>query len=103
MSAIKLSGDCSIYEISSIHQQVMKHWKGHTALALDLSSVIDIDASFIQLLMSCKQTAEQNNQTFELLNVSDPLSKMIDGMFSSDFFTTPSNLAAITQPAQTGA
>ena len=99
MNPIKLSGDCSIYEISSTHQQVMKSWKGDSALALDLSNVRDIDASFIQLLMSCKQTAEQKAQSFELLNVPEKASQMIEAMCSADFFT-PTNQAAVTEPEQ---
>ena len=101
MNPIKISGDCSIYEISSTHQQVMKSWKGDSALALDLSNVRDIDASFIQLLMSCKQTAEQKEQPFELLNVPEKVTQMIEAMFSADFFT-PSNQADIAEPKQAG-
>lgn len=102
MSPIKLNGDCSIYEISSIHQQVMKSWKGKSALTLDLSRVSEIDASFIQLLMSCKQTAEQEKQSFELLNASDKLTQTIDAMFSSVFFNPTSEQTASKEPELKG-
>ena len=83
-----------------MHQQVMKSWKGKSALALDLSKVSDIDASFIQLLMSCKQAAQQKKQSFELLNASEELTQMMDAMFTTDFFSTDSGTKA---PEPTGA
>ena len=100
MKPITLSGDCSIYEISSVHQQVMERWKGKSPLALDLSKVNDIDASFIQLLMSCKQTAEHKKQSLEIVNAPDELAHMIDALFISDILSTESGTQA---PATTGA
>jgi ABC-type transporter Mla MlaB component len=100
MKPIKLSGDCSIYEISSLHEKVMKAWKGESPLALDLAKVTEMDPSFIQLLISCKQTAENKEQSLELLNAPEELTHMIDAMFTSDIFSAEPGLE---DPAPTGA
>lgn len=100
MKPIMLSGDCSIYEISSLHEKVVKAWKGNSPLALDLAKVTDIDPSFIQLLISCRKTAENKKQSLELVNAPQELTHMIDAMFAWEIFSAESGSE---NPAPTGA
>ena len=91
MKPISLRGESTIYEMSSLHQQVLKDWKSDRVLALDLAAITTIDPSFVQLLMSCKQTAQHHQQNFELLNAPDELTRTIDAMMLTDFFAASAN------------
>jgi anti-anti-sigma regulatory factor len=86
MDSIQLSGECNIYEIAQIHQKIHDNWQANTNLSLDVSAVTEVDASFIQLLASCKKMALDKNQSFELLNPSDAVSNKMTAMFMNDYF-----------------
>ncbi|NOQ78820.1 MAG: STAS domain-containing protein [Gammaproteobacteria bacterium] len=86
MDSIQLSGECTIYEIAQIHQKIHDNWQANTNLSLDVSAVTEVDASFIQLLASCKKMALDKNQSFELLNPSDAVSNKMTAMFMNDYF-----------------
>lgn len=90
MALITLKGDCSIYEISYLHQQVREQYQKSMAdksdIKLDASEVTEVDASLVQLLASCKIQAEANEQSFALLNPSEVLLKKISALFMEDFF-----------------
>ena len=86
MSSIALSGECTIYEIAHIHQKVHDNWTGETDLDLDVSSVTDVDASFVQFLASCKKTADSKQHKFQLIKPTDALNEKIKTMFMADFF-----------------
>lgn len=86
MDSIQLSGECTIYEIAQIHQKIHDNWQANTNLSLDVSAVTEVDASFIQLLASCKKMALDKNQLFELLNPSDAVSNKMTAMFMNDYF-----------------
>ncbi|MCW8929874.1 MAG: STAS domain-containing protein [Gammaproteobacteria bacterium] len=100
MDAIQLDGECSIYEITQLHQKIHDNWQGKTALNLDVSGVTEVDASFVQLLASCRKEAQEKHQQFELINPSEPLLKRITAMFMDDFFF--SEEASETTSATTG-
>ena len=87
MAAIKLSGDCSIYGITDVQQLIHKKWNNNKPLTLDLSDVSDFDPSLIQLLMSCKSSAIQHNQPFEMLNMSEDIQQVLDAMLVTDYFS----------------
>jgi len=86
----KLTGECSIYEITQIHQQLLSQMQATEAtqadFMLDVSKVSDVDASFIQLLACCKHNADNNKQKFQLINPSESLSNRIKAMFMEDYF-----------------
>jgi len=86
MQTIQLTGECTIYEIAQLHQQIHDKWKADSGLELNASEITDVDASFIQLLAACKNTAMINEQSFSLLNPSEVLNEKIDAMFMHDFF-----------------
>ncbi len=87
MNPIQLSGEGTIYEIVSIHQQIHDNWSVDTDMILDVSAITEVDASFIQLLASCKKTAESNHQTFQIINQPETLNDKMAAMFMQDFFT----------------
>ena len=86
MSAIALSGECTIYEIAQLHQKIHDNWKAGTNLELDVSAVSEVDASFIQLLASCKKRAEAHEVNLLLNNPTDALNEKIKAMFMIDYF-----------------
>lgn len=86
MDLIQLSGNCSIYEITQLHQQIHDNWPTQTDLNLDVSNISQVDASFIQLLASCKKQANNNNHLFKLVNPSEQLLNKIKAMFLNDYF-----------------
>lgn len=86
MDSIQLSGECSIYEITKLHQKIHNNWQAKTDLDLDVSEVTEVDPSFIQLLASCKKQADENNHLFELVSPSEPLLNKIKAMFMHDYF-----------------
>jgi len=88
MDLIELSGECSIYEITRLHQQIHDNWQAKTDLNLDCSGVEEVDASFVQLLASCKKQADENTLSFSLINPSEVLLNKIKAMFLNDFFFT---------------
>ena len=87
MSAIELSGECTIYEIAQLHQQILEKWKENSELIVDTSAVTEVDASFIQLLASCKKSAAEKNGRFQLLNPSEEVNNKIQAMFMQNFFS----------------
>ena len=72
---IALEQDCTIYEVSEKHHQIVEQWSksGSSGIRLDLSAVGEMDVCFIQMLISCEQSAKKQERSFELLNVSDEL------------------------------
>ncbi len=88
MSSITLKGECTIYEIGQIHQQIHDKWKQDSELSLNVSAVTDADASFIQLLASCRKTAEDKGQAFKLVKPTEALIQKIEAMFMSAAFSS---------------
>jgi len=85
MNSIQLDDECSIYEIAQIHQKIHDSWQAKTDLTLDVSAVSSVDASFIQLIASCKKMAMDKNLSFKLLNPSETVSNKIDAMFMNAY------------------
>jgi anti-anti-sigma regulatory factor len=99
MNSINLSGDCTIYEISEIHQKVLQAWKKNKGLMLDLSEVTDADTSLIQLLLSCKQSARQQQQAFELRNVPQELTGKLEALYLDEWVLGTEEMALETSKA----
>ncbi|MBT3724130.1 MAG: STAS domain-containing protein [Gammaproteobacteria bacterium] len=87
MSAIVLSGECTVYEIAQLHQQIHDNWTADTDLELDVSAVSVVDASFVQLLASCKKQAGKQALQFLLIKPTEALDEKIKAMFMNDFFS----------------
>ncbi len=86
MSKITLSSECTVYEIAEIHQQIHDNWKAGSDLELDVSAVSAVDASFVQLLVSCRKQAELNECKFKLTKPTEILNEKIKAMFITDYF-----------------
>ncbi len=76
----------TIYEIVPIHQQIHDNWSVDSDMILDVSTITEVDASFLQFLASCKKTAESNYQTFQIINQPESLNEKMAAMFIRDFF-----------------
>lgn len=71
----KLKNDCSIYEVSEMHQKLQTLLQKATTTTLDLSAVEHVDASFLQLLIAAHNEALNNEAQ---LRVKDPSECLID-------------------------
>lgn len=56
---IKLDEDCTIYEVSDIHEKLTEAFRTSPDIKLDCSKVKNIDSSFIQLLLVAKIEAKR--------------------------------------------
>ncbi len=92
MNRIVLSGECTIYEIAQRHQQIHDNWKADGNLELEVSAVTAIDASFVQVLASCKKQAEQHGFQILITDSTDLLEDTIKAMYMSDFFAVDEEL-----------
>ena len=82
---IKFANECTIYEVSERHQQIMTKWADiKQSLTIDLSAVSEIDSCFIQLLLSCKKTALEKNVSFQLVNGSEKVGEKFRGLFAEE-------------------
>ncbi|MFK5983993.1 MAG: STAS domain-containing protein [Pseudomonadota bacterium] len=71
---INLEHDCTIYEVAEKHNQIMQQWAGQDCpIVLNMQAVTDIDVCFLQLLISCKKTAQKNNVSCQILNLPDEI------------------------------
>ncbi|MBF0265632.1 MAG: STAS domain-containing protein [Gammaproteobacteria bacterium] len=83
---IKLGAECTIYEVLEKHHQIIEQWKDlGQSFTIDMSSVEEIDNSFVQLLLSCKKTAITNNSDCELINIPDSIKEYIESAYYSDY------------------
>jgi ABC-type transporter Mla MlaB component len=86
MSSISLQGDCTIYEIAQIQQQIDDNWKEGTDIDLNVSAVLAVDVTFVQLLASCKETAKENEHAFKVTGPTKVLTEKIEAVFMQDYF-----------------
>jgi len=70
MIEIRFSGECTIYEVAESQNKIIQKWPDQSqTINLNMSGVSDIDASFVQLLLSCKKTAHENNAQCHITNL----------------------------------
>ncbi len=86
MTVISLQGDCTIYEIAQIQQQIDDNWKQGTNLDLNVSAVLEVDVTFVQLLASCKKSVEENEQALKVTGPTKVLIDKIKAVFMQDYF-----------------
>ena len=86
MNVISFQGDCTIYEIAQIQQQIDDNWKQGTDPELNVSAVLEVDVTFVQLLASCKKAAEENEQALKVTGPTKVLIDKIKAVFMQDYF-----------------
>lgn len=68
---IRLSGDCTIRSIRTIHREIEAALKTPVDLSVDCSEVERADIAFVQLIAAASQTAEQQTRRLMLVEPSD--------------------------------
>ena len=79
-AALKLHGDCTIYEIADLKETLVEYFNDSEQLDVDLAAVEKVDASFMQLLMSLKKSAEAAEKELSFINVSKDLAEVVELM-----------------------
>jgi len=78
---ITLNGECTIYEVAEWQNKIIEKWSDYSqTLSLNLAEVSDIDACFVQLLLSCKKTAHAHGAQCHLLNSPEILNDRLKNM-----------------------
>jgi len=81
MVEITLSGECTIYEVAEWQNKIIDKWSDLSqSLNLNMADVSDVDASFVQLLLSCKKTAHANDAQCHLINPPSTLQERLKNM-----------------------
>ncbi len=65
--SLRIEGEMSIYRAAELRQQLLGALDGAAALALDLSSVTELDTAGVQLLLAAGKTAQARGQALRLV------------------------------------
>ena len=63
------SENFTIYEVEELKDQLLKEVQTYKDIEVDLSNVLKIDMTAIQLLLSLKKSCEQQNKSLEIINI----------------------------------
>ena len=61
----------TIYEVETLKDMFLEEFNMHKEIQIDLTNVIKIDMTAIQLLISLKKSCDVNNKPFEIINIDD--------------------------------
>ena len=64
------SENFTIYEIEELKDKFFEEFQLDEDIQIDLSNVVKIDMTAIQLLLSLKKSCENQNKSFEIKNVN---------------------------------
>ncbi len=73
LTQVFLSGDCTIYQVSSLKTELEKLLGSSVAMSINLSEVQDFDSSCLQLFLSLKKTALRANRKVSFVAHSEPV------------------------------
>ena len=78
---VSLPHECTIYEVAQWQQNIITQWANQsTPLKFDLAEVKEMDASFVQLLLSCQKTAHHHGATCTLDNIPAAVEERLQQM-----------------------
>lgn len=83
---VKVLGDLTIYNAESFQNQLVTVFDDCSRIAIDLSSVNELDTSGVQLLMNAKKESIRRNQLLRLVNHSSVVIHIFDLMGLIGFF-----------------
>ncbi len=69
------SENFTIYEVEEIKDKFLEEFNIYKDIEIDLSNVIKIDMTAIQLLLSLKKSCKEQNKSFEIKNIDPNISK----------------------------
>ncbi len=74
----RVTGEMNIYHALELKQGVMEALASSGPLQIDLSGVIELDSTGLQLLLLARREAERSGKTFSVVNASEAASAVID-------------------------
>jgi len=78
---IDLPEECSIYEVAQWQQKIIEQWPNQLhPLIVNLEKVQEMDASFVQLLLSCNKTAHHHDGSCILINIPENVQERLKQM-----------------------
>jgi len=78
---IALPKECSIYEVALWQQKIIEQWPNQsTHLVFNLEAVQEMDASFVQLFLSCQKTAHHHGGNCCLINIPENVEERLKQM-----------------------
>ena len=84
---LKLSGEITIYDVSSLKEELLVCLRENNGLDIDFSAVEGCDTAAFQLLCSAVKTARMENKTFKITGDSDALREAAGRVgLNPDFF-----------------
>jgi anti-sigma B factor antagonist len=73
LTRVFLSGECTIYQVSSLKTKLQELLGSSEAVSIDLSEISDFDSSCLQLFLSLKKTAIRANKKVSFVAHSEPV------------------------------
>jgi len=73
--------ELNISDAKSVHDMLIEEISNDKDILVDMSDVKKIDMSIIQLFISAKSTVQKNSKKFELQNLSDEVSHILQRSF----------------------
>ncbi|MBF0117214.1 MAG: STAS domain-containing protein [Desulfobacterales bacterium] len=90
---IKITGALTVYEIESLHTELLNSFNSADTMFLNLAEVSDCDVSGIQLIISAIRTIEKSNKSISITDVSLSINNAFSlcGINPADIFRPNSN------------
>jgi|GEM_PF-460662 len=89
---ITLDNECTIYEVSEWQQKIISQWSNQKqSLHFNLANVNEMDASFVQLLLSCKKTTHDRGVQCVLNNIPASVEERFRQMHIHDLLIDKTN------------
>ena len=88
-AVLRLNGELTIYRAAELKPLLLQALDSATQLEIDLSEVIEIDTSGVQLLMATKRRAQALNRELRLSGHSAPVVEVFELLDLAAFFGDP--------------
>lgn len=69
------SENFTIYEVEELKNKFLEEFNSNENIEIDLSGVLKIDMTAIQLLLSLKKSCQQEDKPFEIKNIDSNIFK----------------------------
>lgn len=86
-ATLAFSGECTIYQAAALHQQLTALFGVAQVVSLDISTVGEVDAAFLQLLLSSRMQARHSSITLHFSEPSASLLQLLDSLYCRSLLT----------------
>lgn len=85
---VVFNGECTIYEVAEWQNKIIQKWSDHHLdIVLNMSEISDVDASFVQLLLSCKKTAHAHGSQCHITQIPSVLEERLKHMHVAEILS----------------